>query len=199
VTDLTRAFRFSRFALGDPRYREPYPRVLGAANSLPLTSGVMLLGGVDLAERDPVNAVTILSGTTALTMGSNGDGHLWAALYDQDLKLLGQTPDLGGAVTWPASTHKLFTFPATLYAPTTAWHYVALMVNVGTGGAPAPPTTRGINVIATPISDGAGWPANPPYRVRTLAGTAGAGLGATAPAGPLTLAAGPNVPYFVLS
>jgi hypothetical protein len=193
MTDLARTWAGSRLALGDPRYREPYQRVLGAANNIPLTSGQMLLTGIDLYAGDVINALTFLSGTTALTMGSNGDGRLWFALYGPDLRLLGQSADQGGAATWPASTQK--TLPLGVAAAQTGWHYAAVMVNAGTGGAPVTPTVRGINVIATQISGETGWPPG----VKTLAGTSGAGLGAVAPAGPVTLAATVNVMYCVAS
>jgi hypothetical protein len=66
------------------------------------------------------------------------------------------------------------------------------------GGAwPVRLVVRGASAGSSLLVDGAGWVAS--ATAKTLAGTSGAGLGASAPAGPLTLAAGQNMPYFVLS
>lgn len=181
--------------MGNNVYREPFARQGDALSAR--TSGVMYLVAVKLYAGDTVAALSFVSGNTALTMGSGADGHIWAALYDPQLKLMAQSADGGGAATWAANAIKTFTLSAKQTISVAGTYYVGLMVNAGTGAAPAPvmPSFRGRTWTANVVAGSAGWPTG----AKALAGTNGAALTATAPAGPLTLGGWPDATYFMTS
>jgi len=186
-----------RFALGSSVVREPYPRYAGGAGNLGLTGGQMQMVGVQLFKGDVITNVSFMSGSTALTQGTNNDGHWWFALYSSAASpsLLAQTADQGTAA-WAGGAIKTLALTAAQTIATTGWYWAALMVNPGTGGTPATPTIRGVNLGSGSLSGGSasGWPSG-----LKLGATNGSSLGASAPAGPITPAAGANYLYCQLS
>lgn len=179
-------------ANGANAFREPYDRHVGGSNLGALTSGQLLAVAVPCFAGDVITSIAFISGATALTMGSNVDGHLWFALYDPSLTLLSQSADQGGAATWAAGTTKDLALGAAQTLTATGIHYAAVMVNIGTGGAPAAPTLRGVGLNLNPVIDG------PVSGQKRLAGTNGSGLTATAPTGPIAITASGNAAYCVL-
>jgi hypothetical protein len=185
----------SAIALGSTAYREPFSRFLAISNMAVLSSGVMLLVGLPLYAGDVVTNLSFCSGTTALTQGTNNDGHWWFALYSPDgANLLAQTADQTTAA-WGASTVKTLALTAAQTISTTGLYLVGLMANPGTGGSPAVPSMRGIIVNSVATTGSTGWPSG----VKTLAATAGSGLTTTAPAGPLTLTTSLNALHCIAS
>lgn len=170
--------------------RESIERYLAGTNLAVLTSGVMHLTAIPVNAGDVITGLAYTSGSTALTMGSNVDGHIWAALYDPTVTLVAQSTDAGGAATWAANANKDFTLAGGPFvAASTGIYYSALMVNSGTGGAPAVPSLRGISVTGSPISLAI------VTGQKTLAGTNGAALTTTAPTGPIALTTNTSIPY----
>lgn len=177
---------------GSLAIRAPYSRQLAGTNLAALTSGVMHLVAVPLYAGDVITNIAFCSGTTALTMGSNADGNLWFALYDIGAaNLLSQTAAQGGAATWAANSVKSLALGAAQTITTTGIYYIGIMVNAGTGGSPAVPSLRG-QASGTSTLTGVFVTG-----MKQLSGTNGTGLGATAPAGPLTIANNANIPYCV--
>jgi hypothetical protein len=141
-----------------------------------LTSQVMMCSAIFLPAGASITNLSFRSGT-ALTQGSNNDGHWWFALYDTQATpaLIAQTADQGTAA-WAATTVKTLPlvggpFPITV----SGIYYATVMVYAGTGGAPVLPTIGGIALGSSTLSTGfaAGQ--------KVLAGTAGAALTTTAP------------------
>jgi hypothetical protein len=176
--------------LNDPGAREPYPRAM-AGTSITPGSGVLLLTAIPVLAGDVISHISLITSTTALTMGTNLDGHLWAALYDSGGNLISQSADQGGSATMAASTRKTFDLPSSYSVPADGFVYAAFMVNVGTGGTPVVPTLRGASTGGSAVA------APGLTNFATLAATNGTGLGATAPAGPLTLTATSGIAYMV--
>jgi hypothetical protein len=181
--------------LGGATRREPFASHIAGAASLAISSGVMALVGIPLYAGDVITTISMAAGTTSLTMGSNADGHLWFALYDTTVTLMAQTADQGGAATWGSNTVKALNLSAAQTIPADGWYYVGVMVNMGTGGSPVMNTVRGVAGAAAMSGITAGWPTG----YKTLGGSNGSGLGAVAPAGPLTIASALLWPYAVLS
>ena len=179
--------------LGNAAYRESFSAWIGSTNITIQASGIANLIGISLYAGDAITSLTFISGATALTMGSNADGHMWFALYDPAGNLLAQTADQGGAATWASNTVKTLalTSPQTIAA--SGYHYAALMVNSGTGGSPTVPSMRGTAIASTAFSTTTGWPAGR----KVIVGSNGSSLGGTAPAGPITPTAITNAPYVV--
>jgi hypothetical protein len=169
--------------LGSGVRREPYFRGLGGSNLGTAFSGQMILVGLPLYAGDVITSLTYLSGSNGAVFGSNNDGHLWFALYGPDRVLIAQTADQGVGTPWPANTKLTLPLTTPQVIPATGLYYVGVMVNAGTGGAPAAPDVRGWPASTTQVIDSAGWPAGVPM----LGASNGAGLGAAAPAGPITL------------
>jgi hypothetical protein len=162
----------------------------GAASDLTavLTSGKLSLVAIYLPAGAVVASVSFVSGITGLTRGSS-DSHLWFALYNTNgTTLLRQsTDDTSGA--WAATTLLTKTLTSSYTVTASGLHYIGVMVNIGTGGAPVLPTLRGIGTSNTitglsPILIGQ---------------TSDTGLVGTAPspAGALTVASG--FPYAYVS
>jgi hypothetical protein len=180
---------------GNIAYREPFPRWTAASN-LTISSGVGNYIGIPLYAGDVVTNLSFLSGATALTMGSNADGHLWFALYDTGLSLLSQSADQGGAATWTGNTVKTLALSSPVTVTGTGLYYAAVMVNAGTGGSPAVPTLRGLGLgTGSSAVDSTGWPTG----AKRITGTSGSGLGATAAAGPVALTVSVNALYCMTS
>ena len=183
----------SEFYNGSTAYREPFTRFLSGANLAGFVSGVEHLQGIYLRAGDVVAKVRMISGATGLTVGTNNDGHLWATLRDPSGTLIAQSPDSGASTAWAPGTTKDFAFPAPYTVPVDGWYYVGLMINFGTGGTPVMPTMRGMTLQSSTASSSAFWPTG----AKMITATAGTGLTTTAPAGPVTFAAGALGFYFI--
>lgn len=127
-----------------------------------LTSGRLLLVGIPLKQGDSISSLTFVSGSTALSGGTNH----WFALYGQDLGLLRQTADQGAAA-WAANTIKTLNLSSAHVATYTGLHYAGIMV-----AATTVPTMLGMNGNAT-LNGG---------RTPILIGQSTTGLTTTAPA-----------------
>jgi hypothetical protein len=160
-----------------------------------LVSGQLMLVGIQLVPGDVITNLHFCSGS-ALTMGTNLDGHIWAALYDPNLNLLSQSPDGGGSATWAASSWKKFVLNAAQTITTGGLYYAGIMVNDGTGGTPAMPSVRGMTAAGALTLAGT---ANMPAALKSICGNNGSGLTTTAPAGPLTLGGSSTVNYVATS
>jgi hypothetical protein len=182
---------------GSAPYRESLDRRIASGSTAPVGgSGVMILASIVLYPGDVITNLHLFSGT-ALTMGTNSDGHIWAALYSPTLSLLSQSADGGGSFTWAAHTWQKFVLGAAQTITTLGVYYAALMINYGTGGTPALPQILG-NVPVSSALAGSGNTNQPPSMVK-LGATSGSGLTTTAPAGPITLAQQSPVPYVCTS
>lgn len=143
------------------------------ANTAILSTGVLRMDAIGLQAGDVVTSIGFVSGTTAYTRGTDaGTSHIWAALYDSSLALIAQSTD-DTAGTWAANSTKLFTLasPAPYTVVTSGLFYVALMVEIGTGGSPALPS-----MMAFTITSNAAHMATP-----KVSGTSDTGLTTTAP------------------
>jgi hypothetical protein len=74
--------------------------------SFSFASGQLFLTLISLAAATTITSITFVS-----VGAESGGSHLWYALYDQNLNLLGQTADQTGAAAFPAST--VLTLPLT--------------------------------------------------------------------------------------
>ena len=165
-------------------YRESIPDRRLITGAITPTSGVEHLQAVPLLAGDVITNISLVS-NTALTMGSNADGHLWFSLRTATGSLILQTADQGGAATWAANTWKTLALSGGPYTvPQTALYYVGAMQNIGTGGAPVIANLKG-NTISSVIFGGGNT--GQPAGQKAFCGTAGSSLGASAP-GSATLA-----------
>lgn len=133
---------------------ETMSRDRGPSNVATLASGTLYLaGGLVLPAGKATASGTFWSATTALTMGSNADGHLWFCLVRQsDTTVVAISDDVGGAAAWAANSAKTLPWTSSLtdatwanYTPTQDMRlYLGVMISLGTGGAPALPTLHGI-------------------------------------------------------
>ncbi len=107
--------------------------------------------------------------------------------------LIAQTSDQGNAAIAGASAHLLALGTGAPYTvPSGTWEMlVGLMVNVGSGGSPVMPNARGVSMNAAQVDSTTGLFTTS----RQYCATNGTSLGATAPAGPLTLTVNANLPY----
>lgn len=178
--------------LGSAAYRESFSPFLGSSNITGAGSGIMSMVGIPLYAGDVVTSLSFMSGATALTQGSNNDGHWWFALYNPAAAtMLAQTADQTTAA-WAANTIKTLALSSPQTIAATGLHYAAVMVSPGTGGAPAAPTYRGVLLNSSIVSFSTGWPTGR----KTIGAQNGSGLTTTAPAGPLTLSSAyVNAPY----
>lgn len=177
-------------------YREPAAGSRSqATGTFTPTSGIEYMVSVPMLAGDVITNITIQS-NGALTMGSNLDGHLWFALRNPIGGLILQTADQGGSATWTGATWKPLALSGGPYTiPQTGLYLVTVMVNAGTGGAPAVPTYRGVTNSATFWGTGnTGQPAGQ----KAYAYSAGTSLTGTAPSTP-TLAGNGNWFYCVTS
>lgn len=110
------------------------------------SAGVMQSQAVVLLAGMVITNIVFKTGTTPATFGSNADGHWWVALYDTQATpaLIAQCTDQGTAAL-AANTLKTMALasPAPYTVVTSGVYYLALMVNVGTGGSPIMPTMVG--------------------------------------------------------
>lgn len=129
---------------------ETFPRRAHAVSSGAgfITSGTAILALLHIPTADPITTLSALAGTTGLTRGTNGDSHVWFGLCDLNRNLLARTAD-DIASAWAANLELALAVaavasgPAASYTPTPGLHYFAIVVNAGTGGAPATPQLFG--------------------------------------------------------
>jgi hypothetical protein len=134
--------------------RETYPVDEAGANLSAGGTGIMYYSAIVLFAGDVVTNLSFAAATTPLTMGSNADGNLWFALYDSTAALLRQTADQGGSATWAANTAKTLALSSAYTVLTTGVYYATYMVNSGTGGSPATPTTLGKSILQAGFTGG---------------------------------------------
>lgn len=139
-------------------FAQTIPRWSPTGNQTP-TSGRLTLTLIYIPQPATVSTIRFVSGATALSGGSHG----WAALYNSDLTLLGQSAN-DTSITWAANTSKTFTLTTPVQVQA-GLYYV------------------GINVVATTMPSLAGLAqsfgvaALPPHR----GGLSTASLTSTAP------------------
>ena len=139
---------------------ETFSRDRAPANVAPSwqSQQLLLAGGVVIPAGQPTAKGTLWAGTTALTMGSSG-GDLWFALVRQtDFKVLATTADQGAGASWGAATALTLSW-ASSYTDSTWGNFtpvvdtpcwLGVMVNLGTGGAPALPSIEGLTYSSVP-------------------------------------------------
>lgn len=155
-----------------------------ASVAFALTAGRLFLTAVQLPTCTVAN-VNYVSGSTALVNGTTP--HLWFALYDASLNLLGQSTD-DTAATWAANTllTKALATPANV---TAGMHYVGVMCLVGSGGTlPTLSASVSTGGVMTGASIG-------PKRN----GLSTSSLTTTAPNPAAAIGAGSQVPYAFVS
>jgi len=126
-------------ATRDPRMptgaiAETFSRTGAIGNSAIPSSGRMILSGIRLTAGITVSSITFISGTTALSAGTNQ----WFALYDSAYALLGQTAN-DTSTAWGANTAKTLSFATPIVTTASGVYYCGLMVAAST-----PPTLMGI-------------------------------------------------------
>ena len=115
---------------------ETYSRVGNTPSSQALLStGRLGMNAIILDAGITVRSATFVSGTTALSGGTNQ----WFALYDRNLALLGQTAD-DTNTAWGADSAKTLTFATPITTTYSGLYYLAINVTASTV-----PTLFGIN------------------------------------------------------
>jgi hypothetical protein len=142
---------------GSTNIRESMTRREGT-QVLGTTSGTMYRTAVPLQAGDVITNLAHVVGTTAITFGTAGFAAVMG-LYNSAGALVAQTDDFsasgttlllrGGGTTndtleRPITKDGAGAAMASYTVPTTDTYYVAIIVNVGTGGAPAAGNMRGI-------------------------------------------------------
>jgi hypothetical protein len=148
------------------------------ANAGTLTSGTMLLCSIDLPAGLVVTSATFLSGTTALSGGTNQ----WFALYSSARALLGQTAD-DTSTAWGTNATKTLTFASPITTTYTGQHYLGIMVAASTV------PTLFANTINTALSQ----------ITPVVVGASTTGLTDTAPATAAALSASGLLPFAYVS
>lgn len=143
-------------------------------------SGTELMTAVPLFTGDVVTNISFFA-SGALTMGTNGDGHLWFSLRFPGGTLIAQSADQGGSATWAAGSWKTLALSSPYTATQSGLFLAGLMINTGTGGTPVMASLRGNSTNGAYI--GTGNPGQPPG-MRSYAFSAGSGLGGSAPVSP---------------
>jgi hypothetical protein len=162
-------------------FQENFPRDQIAADLVAsLSTGVMTVVALPLAQNDQISTLTFLSGATAMVTPTN----LWAALYDPSGNLLQQSTT--GTPAWGADTALAFALNAVVVAGATAVYFAALMV-----AATTVPTLMG-KTVGRASASGAVVTGQVP-----LARTAGSALTTTAPATIATPTTIATIPYCV--
>jgi hypothetical protein len=123
---------------------ETFPR-RGASNSSVSagSSGVIVLMAVWLPGGYSVSKLALLGGGTSLAWGTGWTGqHFMYGLYDPDGNLIAQTADEGGTRAFSNTLVPLSitrdgagNVISSVRAPRTGLHYIALLINSGTGGS----------------------------------------------------------------
>lgn len=95
-----------------------------ASSALTLTSGTLqVAGGIVIPARRTVTSISLISGSTALSVGSNQ----WFCLIDTSLNVLRKTAD-DTSTAWNANATKTLTLSST-YTPTAAIEvYVGVVI-----------------------------------------------------------------------
>jgi hypothetical protein len=175
--NIHEAYNQFYFAGSNENIHATFDRRLGTLSGNALTSQVMMCTAIFLPAGATITSLSFRSGT-ALTQGSNNDGHWWFALYDTQATpaLIAQTADQT-TTTWAATTIKTIPLgsPAPYLVTVSGIYYVAIMVYAGTGGAPALPSIGGMAIASSTLSTGFA------SGQKVLAGTSGSALTTTAP------------------
>lgn len=117
---------------------ESIPGRLGRLDSSSImSSGTALLQAIYLPPCT-VSTIKFMSGSVALSRGTNGDSHVWLALCDSTKKILAVSAD-DTSGTWLANTFYSANMTTPVYTPG-GLYYIALLVNAGTGGSPTMPS-----------------------------------------------------------
>lgn len=171
---------YGRFAPGVPlpnnaRFQTLDPRMVDTVALAGLTSGTLLLVGLEAEQGELITTASVLFATVG-----TGMTNLWCGLFDGDRNLLGVTNDLGASVI-TAGVVTLFTFAAPIRTPRRGRYYLGV-VAVGT----TPPSFRGRAI--TP---------NIGSMVPVLLGNSNTGLTnpASAPAKAMAMTPTTNMPY----
>lgn len=154
-------------------FAQTFDRRMAISTVFAITSGTMTMTGIILAQGQVVNGITFVSGSTA----ESGGSHLWYALYDANLVLLGQATDNTGAAAFGANTAFRMAMTTAIRVPASGLYYIGICV-VGT------PMTL-INVTAATANGNGSIAGMTPI----VAATSSAGLNtgtAPNPAGALT-------------
>ena len=145
---------------------ETFPRQQQSGDSgALLVSGQLFLSAIYIGAGRLVSVIGFTSAGTPLVVGTSP--HLWYAIYDKNLNLLGQTPDHGGA-GWGIYTYQVYNLAAPILTGYSGIFYVGLMIAQTGGSLPS---------LCVAASD-----TNALTRPPALTGASTAGLGAVAPA-----------------
>lgn len=164
---------------------ETYSRVNGATDQALLSTGRLSLQAIPLAAGQVITSITFMSGTTALSVGSNQ----WFALFDSSRNKLAITTD-GTSGAWAAnSTKTLNLSPGTFTTTYTGLYYLGICVVATT-----PPSLAGMSTGAAigPVLD---------VIAPAIGGTSSTGLTnpASCPSQAAAITGGPGHPYAYVS
>ncbi|QIJ74384.1 hypothetical protein GU700_07210 [Methylobacterium sp. NI91] len=178
------AHTYGRFSPGVPlpnnaKFQTLDPRVVDTAALAGLTSGTMLLAGIEIEHGELIATASMLFSSAGVRQTN-----LWCALFDKDRNLLGATNDLGTSVI-TAGIPTIFTFVCPIRTLHKGRHYLGVVSVANT-----PPSFRG-----RAISPNVGSLAP------ALLGYSNTGLTnpASAPAKAVTMTPTSNMPYAFLS
>lgn len=146
----------SRFNLGphDARHRgttsslsSTFDRraIAETSGGFAMTSGVLYLVGIILAEGQVITGISFWSSTTALASGTNQ----WFALFDASRNKLAITGD-DTSTAWGASTKKSLNLTSPYTVTASGWYYLGRMV-----AATTTPTYAGIGSLGSSTYRGA--------------------------------------------
>lgn len=113
---------------------------INSATMVAPASGTLELVLIKLRKGTLVSKITYMSGTTALSVGSNQ----WFALYSSALALLGVTND-DTNTAWSANVEKQLTLAAAYTVPSTGLYYLGKLIVATTV-----PTMSGFSGVAIP-------------------------------------------------
>lgn len=158
-----RGARHSDYARPSAVLAETYSRKFGGVNQAGIaSSGNLILAQLDLEAGMVIAKLGWWVGTTALTRGTDvGSSHVWLALFNSARVMLAQTADdTSGAMGANAAYEKVIALTAagaasTYVVPSSGSYYIGLMVNIGTGGAPAINSMLGLTTTATFVNNDA--------------------------------------------
>ncbi|QIJ76183.1 hypothetical protein GU700_17240 [Methylobacterium sp. NI91] len=178
------AHSYGRFCSGVPlpaaaKYQTLDPRLIGNGALAGLTSGTMLLVGIQTEAGELINSASVL-----FSSGGTNPSNLWCALLDQSRNVLAVSNDYG-ATPPVAGAMSLFTFVAPVRTAHRGQHYIGLVSVAG-----IPPSFRGVS---------------PSVNIGTIApvlvGNSNTGLTnpGSAPAKAVAITPTTNMPYAYLS
>lgn len=135
---------------GGPIYMSHPRRDITTGSSGTVTSGTITLVGVVVPKGAVISKITMRTGGTGATLGTNNDSHYYLCIYSQAGALIASTADqgttaLGANAVLDLAIARDSTNSAisSWTAPSTATYLVGYMIYLGTGGTPAVPTWVG--------------------------------------------------------